>query len=121
MSEGTVRPSNDVKINPIPAGTGASYQVLVGPDDGADNFILRRFTMEPGGGMPFHTNLVEHEQYILQGECEMVIGETVHRVKAGDAVYVPAKVPHSYKVVSEEPFKFLCIVPNIPDEIEILD
>ena len=25
--------------------------------------------MEPGGGMPMHTNEVEHEQYVLRGSA----------------------------------------------------
>jgi hypothetical protein len=29
-------------------------------------------------------------------------------------------VPHSYRVL-EAPFEFLCMVPNAPDRLEILD
>ena len=49
---------NSVKVS---AGRGTSMQILVGPEE-APHFAMRKFTMEPGGGMPRHTNLVEHER-----------------------------------------------------------
>jgi hypothetical protein len=30
-------------------------------------------------------------------------------------------VPHSYQVRGDEPFEFLCLVPNAPDQIEVLE
>ena len=58
---------------PVAAGSGAETQVLIGPDQGP-NFALRRFVMQPGGGMPRHTNAVEHEQYVLRGRARVSIG-----------------------------------------------
>ena len=95
-------------------------QLLVGSADGAPNFALRRFVMEEGGGMPFHRNRVEHEQYVLAGSARVRVGDEIHDVTEGDVLYIPAGVPHSYDVV-RAPFEFLCIVPNEPDEIEILE
>jgi quercetin dioxygenase-like cupin family protein len=37
-----------------------------------------------------------------------------------DVVYIPAAAPHFYEVL-EAPFEFICVVPNAPDRIEILD
>jgi quercetin dioxygenase-like cupin family protein len=48
------------------------------------------------------------------------IGDQVHEVRSGDVLYIPAGAPHSYEVV-EAPFEFLCMVPQGPDRIEILD
>jgi quercetin dioxygenase-like cupin family protein len=114
-----VKPAGTVERRAVAAGTATEVQVLVGPADGAPNFALRRFIMGEGGGMPRHTNLVEHEQYVLRGRARIRVGEDVHDVAAGHALYIPAGVPHSYEVV-EAPFEFLCVVPNAPDRIEIL-
>jgi quercetin dioxygenase-like cupin family protein len=108
-----------VPSTPVVAGTATVVQVLVGPAEGAPNFALRRFSMGPGGGMPLHTNAVEHEQYVLAGRARVTVGERVHEVAAGHALFIPAGVPHSYQVV-EAPFEFLCIVPNAPDRIELV-
>lgn len=123
MSEGQeviVRSAGSVPLEKVGAGEGTSRSVLIGAGE-APNFALRRFVMEPGGGMPRHTNTVEHEQYILRGSAEVGIGERVHQVKAGDAVYIPEGVPHWYRADGREGFEFLCIVPNKTDTIEILD
>ena len=80
----------------LEAGQGASLQVLVGPDDGAPHFAMRRFRMEQGGGIPLHTNDVEHEQYVLRGRARMRVGDKVHEVQPDDVLFIPAGVPHSY-------------------------
>ena len=103
----------------VRAGDGTSMQVLIGPGD-APNFAMRRFLMEPGGGMPNHTNTVEHEQFILSGRAQVGIGDTVYEVRKGDVVLIPDGVPHWYKAAGDEPFEFLCVVPNLHDEIRII-
>lgn len=115
-----VRHSADVEARSIAAGTRASTQVLLGPDDGTPNFAMRRFSMAEGGGMPFHTNTIEHEQYVLSGRARIRIADEDHEVGPEDVLYIPAGVPHSYTVL-EGPFEFLCIVPNLPDKLELLE
>ena len=104
----------------VAAGRATEVQVLLGPDDGTPHFAMRRFVMGEGGGMPRHTNTVEHEQYVVRGRARVTLGEGTHEVAAGDVVYIPAGMPHSYDVV-EAPFEFLCMVPNLPDKLEILE
>jgi quercetin dioxygenase-like cupin family protein len=115
----TVRHADDVARDPVGAGKGTVRQVLIGPDEGP-NFALRRFIMEPGGGMPPHTNTVEHEQYVLRGRARIGIGSEIHDVRAGDVVFIPAGTPHWYEAGGTEPFEFLCVVPNAPDTIELV-
>lgn len=117
---GVVKRADSVERRTIAAGKGAEVQVLLGEDDGAPHFAMRRFRMEAGGGMPLHTNEVEHEQYVLNGRARITVGEDVHDVSEGDVLYIPARMPHSYEVV-DGPFEFLCMVPNRPDRIEVLE
>ena len=119
-SRAAVKRTEEIEAKPVTAGTATEIRVLVGPEDGAPNFALRKFSMGAGGGMPLHTNRVEHEQYVLAGRARIRIGDDVHEVAAGHTLYIPAGAPHSYEVV-EAPFEFLCIVPNAEDRIEILD
>lgn len=115
-----VKHADDVPARKVEAGEGTVRQVLIGPDE-APNFALRRFVMEPGGGMPRHTNLVEHEQYVLRGRATIGIADEVVQVEPGDVVFIPAGVPHWYRAEGDGPFEFLCVVPNRPDRIEILE
>lgn len=116
-----VRHVDTLPAEEVRAGTDTKRQVLIGPDEGP-NFAMRRFIMQPGGGMPMHTNSVEHEQYVLRGSAKVQIGDEIHHVKAGDVVYIPGGVPHNYEAdEGDEPFEFICVVPNEPDTIELVD
>jgi quercetin dioxygenase-like cupin family protein len=115
-----VRHAAEIAKEPVGAGKGTMRQVLIGPDIGP-NFALRRFVMEPGGGMPRHTNTVEHEQYVLRGRARVGIGEKEFDVRADDVVFIPAGTPHWYVAEGDEPFEFLCVVPNASDRIEVLE
>lgn len=115
-----VKRAAEVELEEVSAGTAARSQVLLGPGDGAPHFAMRRFVMGQGGGMPRHTNRVEHEQYVLAGRARVTVGDEAHEVSAGDVLFIPAGTPHDYRVL-EAPFEFLCMVPNAPDRIEILD
>jgi len=114
-----VKHAVEVAADGVKAGTATSRQVLISSDEGP-NFALRRFIMQPGGGMPRHTNTVEHEQYVLQGRARVGIDDEVFEVQRDDVVYIPAGAPHWYEAIGEEPFVFLCAVPNAVDKIEVL-
>ena len=85
----SVRNANDVSAEAVKAGRRTTRQVLIGADE-APNFAMRKFSMEPGGGMPPHTNTVEHEQYVVRGSATIGIGDDEYDVRAGDVVYIPA-------------------------------
>ena len=116
----TVKHANDVQAMDVAAGKDTTIQVLISSREGP-NFALRRFTMQPAGGMPRHTNTVEHEQYVLRGRATITIGDETHAVKAGDVVFIPEGVIHSYQNTGQEPFEFLCIIPNKEDKVTIVD
>ena len=115
----TVKHSQDVQITPVSDGRKTTKQVLISAQE-APNFALRRFIMEAGGGMPLHTNLVEHEQYVLTGKARVGIADDVFEVKQGDVLFIPANVPHYYQNTGDANFEFLCIVPNLEDKTTIL-
>ncbi len=114
-----VKSADEAVRQAVKAGSATETQVLLGEKDGVSNFFMRRFTMGEGGGMPLHTNTVEHEQYVLRGRARVGIADRVYEVRADDVLYIPAGVPHYYEVL-EAPFQFLCLIPNQPDRIEIV-
>jgi len=106
-----------VKVN---IGVSAWKQVMIGIQE-APHFAMRRFVLEPGGSIPGHTNTVEHEQFVIKGRARIGIGEKVYDIAKNDTVYIPANTRHWYQVVGEEPFEFICVVPNKEDIIEVLE
>jgi quercetin dioxygenase-like cupin family protein len=116
----SVKQAEAVATNVVSTGSGVSIQLLISAEEGP-NFAMRRFTIEPGGSMPNHTNQVEHEQYVLNGSAEIGIAGEVFKVNPGDVVFIPAQTPHWYKNTGDSPFVFLCLIPNKPDFTTILE
>lgn len=91
---------------------GARMRLLISERDGAPNFAMRMFTVEPGGFTPFHFHNYEHEVFVLEGEG-ILKGETQeHRFQAGDVIYVNPNEKHQFKNAGNKPLKFLCLIPN---------
>ena len=93
---------------------GAYRQVPLSHYDGAPNFSMRVFTLEPQGHTPFHKHPFEHLNYIIQGNGMVVAKNGEEReVHAGDFVLVLPNEQHQYKNKSaQEPFIFICAVPK---------
>ena len=115
----SVKTASLVESVTVPQGVNTTRQVLISAEEGP-NFAMRKFVMQAGGGMPRHTNTVEHEQYVLNGRARIGIGDETFEVEKGNVVFIPANVPHWYQNIGEETFEFLCIVPNKPDVTTIL-
>ncbi len=116
----SVKHAKDVEAKNVAAGKDTVIQVLISSQEGP-NFALRKFSMQKGGGMPRHTNTVEHEQYVLCGEATITIGDETYHVKTGDVVLIPEGAVHSYDNTGDGPFEFLCIIPNKEDKITIVE
>lgn len=115
----SIKHFDQIPATSIPTGEGVSRKMLIGPDEGP-NFAMRAFKIEAGGSMPMHTNDVEHQQYVLGGRAKVVISGETHEVSKGDVVFIPALVPHNYEPIGDEPFEFICVVPNLPDETKLV-
>ena len=114
-----IKSLQNIESSPISAGTGASMQMLISPSE-APHFAMRKFVIKQGGTMPLHTNTVEHEQYVLAGKARVRIGEESYVAQKDDIIYIPAGVEHSYHVLGDEDYAFLCLVPNKEDKIELI-
>ena len=115
-----VKKFSDAEATEVKAGTKTTMQVLISSSE-APNFAMRRFEIQPGGGMPLHVNAVEHEQLVLGGRGRVVLGDQVHEVSKDDVLFIPAGLKHSYETIGDEPFVFMCLVPNTQDKIEICE
>ena len=91
---------------------GVSKQVLIGAQDGAPLFTIRRFTVEPGGYTYYHTHDFEHEIYILKGAGIARSGAGETPIAAESVLLVPPNEIHQVLNTSNADLVFLCIVPN---------
>ncbi|MHB1334991.1 MAG: cupin domain-containing protein [Candidatus Humimicrobiaceae bacterium] len=79
--------------------------------DGAPNFALRLFEIEPGGYTPYHSHAWEHEVYIIEGEG-FIIGENKKsKIEKNDFLFIEPTEIHQF-MAGEKELKMICIVPN---------
>jgi len=111
-----VQHSEAVKRVPVDmeGSKGCAVQWLVGREDGAPNFAMRQFTVEPGGHTPKHSHPYEHEVFVLEGDGVVLEGDREHPLTAGDAIYVSPDDVHQFRNTGDAPMRFLCVVPHIP-------
>lgn len=108
-----IRRAEEVTGQPMqmPGVRGVTMRLLVGREDGAPNFSMRHFTVEPGGHTPRHEHNYEHEILVLSGSARVEENGAYHEIKAGDVVFVPRNVVHQFVNEGREPFEFICLVP----------
>jgi quercetin dioxygenase-like cupin family protein len=95
---------------PLP---GVTKRVPIGPDDGAQNFIMRIFEIAPGHTSPDHAHPWEHEIFILAGKGvardqdgkETPLGE-------GTAVFIPGGETHCLINQGGDALRFICLIPS---------
>ncbi len=105
---------SQIKAEPVQMDgvKGAFIQWLIAGDDGAPNFAMRRFRVEPGGYTPYHHHPYEHEVYVLSGEGQVRINDKTYDITADTVVFVPPDVMHQFRNTGESDLVFLCIIPN---------
>ncbi|MFQ5491837.1 MAG: cupin domain-containing protein [Phycisphaerae bacterium] len=90
---------------------GIKMRMLIGPDEGAPNFHMRHFTVEPGGHSPHHRHDYEHEVLILKGTGLLKADDGDKPFRANDAIYVPANAMHQFQNTGPDPLEFICLIP----------
>lgn len=92
-------------------------RVLIGKEDGADNFCMRVFEMGKDGHTPRHTHPWEHEIFVHKGHGDVFIENKWYTLSPGSAVFIPANIEHQFKNPLDETFIFVCLVPSGAPEI----
>ncbi|NDJ75100.1 MAG: cupin domain-containing protein [Chloroflexi bacterium] len=79
--------------------------------DGAPVYALRLIEVAPGGHTPRHSHPYEHENFVIEGQGRVLLGDEWYDLKSGDAVLVPGDMQHTYENTGDVPFMFLCGIP----------
>jgi len=83
---------------PAVYGPGDIYSLLVTGKESNNVFFQFEATVPEGGGPPPHVHTREDETfYVVSGNLEILLGDTMHRAKAGDFVYIPRGTVHRFK------------------------
>lgn len=106
-----VRNYRDVPATePMP---GVKKRVVIGPDEGAENFIMRVFEVAPGLTSPDHSHPWEHEIFILAGQGAVRDGAGKKTpIGEGGTLFLPAGEKHCLINHGKEPLRFICVIPT---------
>ena len=86
---------------------------LSGRDTGGDLFIFEH-NNQGKGGPPRHVHHAQDEWfYVIKGEYAFEVGAETFRLKEGDTLFAPRKVPHGWACISDEPGTLLTIVSPV--------
>ena len=65
--------------------------------------------VDPGCGLPTHTDSAEEIVIVVAGEAEVTVGAEAQRLSAGSVALVPADVPHSVRCAGREKLRFYAV------------
>jgi len=95
---------------PVP-GAGGSLLASAAETGGAFSLLLSN--APAGDHVPLHVHdTVDEAFYILDGQYRIHCGEQTWPAAAGDFVFLPRGIPHSYNVVDEPARKLIFAVPG---------
>jgi quercetin dioxygenase-like cupin family protein len=103
VAEIVIRNVATVQEQPIASLTtegdqGWARELITTQLNGSPDLYVSVFRMDPGQYHPLHAHPnVGELYYVLEGRCELRIGERCEAVQAGTAAYMPRNVPHSVR------------------------
>ena len=106
-SYGEVKPATPAEVT----GT-VRLREMITSRDGAPNFALRVFDLEPGASTPLHAHPWEHEVFIVQGAGHLRGKERTLSFQAGDSVFVAPGETHCFAADAGTALQFVCVIPN---------
>jgi quercetin dioxygenase-like cupin family protein len=92
---------------------GVTETWLIGKAEGAKNFALRYYEVEPYGFSQEESHEHDHGIIILHGEGEVQLKDKTVAVEAGDVIYILPNERHQLRNRGEEPLGFFCIIPAV--------
>ncbi|ADQ16077.1 Cupin 2 conserved barrel domain protein [Leadbetterella byssophila DSM 17132] len=97
-------------MNEYRAYQGGYFKTLLQPSGAGSKLAMIEFTLPKGSEPPKHVHTLEDEAfYVLEGELGVEIGESYQVLKAGEALFAPRLVPHSFRILTDQA-KFINII-----------
>lgn len=93
------------------ASPGSTRRILIGRDEGCDDFIVRYFTIPPGGHSSLEGHRHQHGVVIVNGSGRVLLGDVWEPVEVGDAVFIAPHETHQLEADADAPLGFICVIP----------
>lgn len=105
--------SSDIAKRPVEAegADGTEIRWLISKEDGAENFAMRMFEIQPGGHTPLHEHNHEHEVFIVEGDGVFVCEGKEYEFGRDYVIFVPGGKEHQFINAGESVLRMLCLIP----------
>ncbi len=104
-----VKNYRDVSSEPGGAD-GLTMRWVINASQGATNFAMRIFELEPGKELPFHKHENEHEAFVLAGSGKVETGENSAELEEGSAIFVPAYENHRFRNTGTDLLRIIDVI-----------
>jgi quercetin dioxygenase-like cupin family protein len=94
------------------ASAGVTKQVLMGANEGAVDFLVRYFTIPPGGNSALDHHEHQHGVVVTHGQGRVLLGEHWHDITVGDAICTDINEIHQFVATGNAPLGFICVIPQ---------
>ena len=89
---------------------GVLKHVLVGPEDGAPNFVIRYFQVPVQSQTFHHAHPHEHGMLILHGKAKIKINEDFYELGPLDSIFISGDDVHQVTNIGDAALGFLCVI-----------
>jgi quercetin dioxygenase-like cupin family protein len=105
----------------LQGGGFSSMRSLVTKEHGAASLTVQEVTITPGTETPLQTHPVDIAFMMLEGSIQMIVGDEVRTVRAGNTLLAPPGTP--YKLVNNTwvPARLLRIFPADQLQTKVLE
>lgn len=93
------------------ASLGATRRILIGQQEGAGDFVVRYFTLPPGGQSSLEHHRHQHGVVVVQGQGRVLLGDEWSEIGVGDAVFIAPDEQHQLQAADDQPLGFICVIP----------
>jgi len=95
-----------------PEVKNVTMKVLVSPEQGWQDHVMRLIELGRGGYTPRHAHDWPHINYIVAGRGVLHMDGRDTPVSAGTYAFVPSGCRHQFRNAGADTFRFICIVPK---------
>jgi quercetin dioxygenase-like cupin family protein len=86
------------------------FEHLLAADESGGALGISLVTQPPGVASPLHRHTREAEAlFVLEGDITYRAGEDLYELVAGSFLYLPADVPHAFRIRGDHPARFLAM------------
>ena len=103
--------SNYLDVKPTEEVPGVTKHEVITADDGAPNFVMRVFEVEPGSSTPSHSHPFEHEVFVFSGRGIVLSEAGATQIAKDSVVFIAPNEHHCFVNNSSHTLRLICVIP----------